>query len=132
LFSGAPTLSTSILYTHLRSGGQNPRHVEFQRFVVLGKFGAKGYHRTDNGRTWPMKGELETMTESVGEIVHEIKHNPWRLGVFYVDSADPRLIVRQRIGFGWTLNFGHPLAWIIVAAIVAIGLVRRVMQSEKG
>jgi uncharacterized membrane protein len=60
-----------------------------------------------------------------GEVTHEIKINPWKLGVIYADPADHRLIVCQRIGLGWTLNFGRPLAWAILAAIVGLGIACR-------
>ncbi len=60
-----------------------------------------------------------------GEITHEIKVNPWKLGIIYLDPADHRLVVRQRICIGWTLNFGRPLAWAILAAIVGVGILRR-------
>jgi uncharacterized membrane protein len=60
-----------------------------------------------------------------GEVTHEVKHNPWRLGIIYVDAADPRVIVRQRSGLGWTLNFGRPLAWVILAVILGIVVARQ-------
>lgn len=31
----------------------------------------------------------------------------WRLGLVYVCGDDPRIVVRQRHGLGWTWNFGH-------------------------
>jgi uncharacterized membrane protein len=50
--------------------------------------------------------------------------SPWRAGVFYVNADDPALWVPKRTGLGWTLNFAHPLAWVVMAAIlgVAIGI----------
>jgi uncharacterized membrane protein len=30
------------------------------------------------------------------------------------------VIVERRYGFGWTLNFGNPLSWLVVAALAAI------------
>jgi uncharacterized membrane protein len=47
----------------------------------------------------------------------------WRLGVLYVNREDPALIVERRYGFGWTLNFGNPLSWLVVAALAAIAVV---------
>jgi hypothetical protein len=35
----------------------------------------------------------------------------WKLFLFYICPADPRLVVRKRIGaMGWTLNFGRWMA----------------------
>jgi uncharacterized membrane protein len=45
----------------------------------------------------------------------------WVLGFLYVDPDDPRLIVRKRYGFGWTLNFGRPAAWIVLALLLVLG-----------
>jgi len=42
----------------------------------------------------------------------------WRGGLFYVNSADPRLLVPKRSGLGWTFNFARPLAWVIFAALL--------------
>ncbi len=44
----------------------------------------------------------------------------WRFGVLYVNRDDPALIVERRYGFGWTLNFGNPLSWLVVAGLVAV------------
>lgn len=42
----------------------------------------------------------------------------WRLGLVYVCPDDPRVVVRQRRGLGWTWNFGHP--WVIPAIGIAV------------
>jgi uncharacterized membrane protein len=47
----------------------------------------------------------------------------WVAGIFYVNAENPRLLVPKRLG-GWTFNFAHPIAWILMAAIFAlIGLI---------
>ena len=46
--------------------------------------------------------------------------SPWRAGVFYVNAEDPALWVPKRTGLGWTLNFAHPLAWVVMGAILAL------------
>jgi hypothetical protein len=66
-----------------------------------------------------------------GEVVHEVTRNPWRLGVIYVDPADRRLIVRQRTGLGWTLNFGRPMAWVVALAFLGFVLWRRSARSGR-
>ena len=35
----------------------------------------------------------------------------WTLGTIYHCRDDPRVIVRNRLPFGWTWNFGHPRVW---------------------
>jgi uncharacterized membrane protein len=43
----------------------------------------------------------------------------WKAGLFYVNRDDPVLLVGARFGVGWTLNFGNPLAWPLIAGFVA-------------
>jgi uncharacterized membrane protein len=46
----------------------------------------------------------------------------WKAGLIYVSRADPAVIVPARVGFGWTLNFGNPLGWLVIAAIAIVPL----------
>jgi uncharacterized membrane protein len=46
----------------------------------------------------------------------------WHLGMFYANPRDPALLVEQRLGFGYSLNFGRPAAWAILALAVAPGV----------
>ncbi|NHZ86640.1 MAG: hypothetical protein GWP19_12300 [Planctomycetia bacterium] len=34
----------------------------------------------------------------------------WKLGLFYFNSHDPSIIIEKRMGIGWTINFGNPVA----------------------
>jgi len=43
----------------------------------------------------------------------------WKAGLLYVNHDDPALVVAARFGAGWTLNFGNPTAWLIIAGIAA-------------
>ncbi len=43
----------------------------------------------------------------------------WKAGLIYYNPADPALLVEKRMGWGWTLNFGHKGAWLIVLVILA-------------
>lgn len=79
-----------------------------------------------------MEERQATVSNQVGEIIHEVKKNPWHFGVLYADPDDHRLIVRQRIGFGWTLNFGRPLAWVILAAMMGIAMTNRGRRHHRG
>jgi uncharacterized membrane protein len=44
----------------------------------------------------------------------------WKAGLFYVNRDDPSVMVGRRFGVGWTLNFGNPLAWLLIGAIVTV------------
>ena len=44
----------------------------------------------------------------------------WKLGLFYINRDDPALFVEKRFGIGYTLNFGHPGAWVFLALLVAV------------
>lgn len=44
----------------------------------------------------------------------------WRGGMFYTNRDDPALFVPKRFGIGWTINFAHPAAWLLLIVIVAI------------
>ena len=43
----------------------------------------------------------------------------WKAGLLYVNRDDPALVVGARFGVGWMLNFGNPVAWLLIAGIVA-------------
>ena len=34
--------------------------------------------------------------------------------MFYVNSDDPSIFVEKRFGIGYTLNFAHPVSWLIL------------------
>jgi len=54
--------------------------------------------------------------------------NNWKLGLFYFNKADKRLLPPKRISYlGWTINFANPysimiLIVILIAAFVLIKL----------
>jgi uncharacterized membrane protein len=41
----------------------------------------------------------------------------WK-GIFYSNPEDPALLVPKRFGIGWTLNFGNPWSWVVLALIL--------------
>lgn len=47
----------------------------------------------------------------------------WRFGQLYKNSDDPALFVPTRDGSRWTLNFGRPVAVVLLAAILLAGAV---------
>lgn len=46
----------------------------------------------------------------------------WKAGVFYFNPKDPALLVEKRFGIGYTINFGHWLTWLFLAALALIPL----------
>lgn len=44
----------------------------------------------------------------------------WRAGFFYVNRADPAVLVPKRLGVGWTVNFGSPVGIVIGVAVLAL------------
>ena len=40
------------------------------------------------------------------------------VGPLDADRDDPALFVPKRFALGYTLNFGHPRAWLVVLALV--------------
>ncbi len=44
----------------------------------------------------------------------------WHRGAFYANRGDPAIVVPKRLGVGWTVNFGHPVSWILLVAIVGL------------
>jgi uncharacterized membrane protein len=55
-------------------------------------------------------------------------------GIFYSNPDDPALFVPKRYGIGYTLNFGNPWSWAVLALIIlmvalpfvlSVGMVRQ-------
>jgi uncharacterized membrane protein len=47
----------------------------------------------------------------------------WYGGFFYSNPDDPALFVEKRYGLGWTLNFGHPQARLVLIGTLLLLLV---------
>ena len=43
----------------------------------------------------------------------------WK-GVFYSNPDDPAVLVPKRYGIGYTLNFGNPWSWAVLAVILLL------------
>ena len=43
----------------------------------------------------------------------------WKAGLIYVNRDDPAIMVGARFGVGWTFNLANPMAWLVIAGIVA-------------
>lgn len=47
----------------------------------------------------------------------------WRFGQLYNNAEDPALFVPTRTGSRWTLNFGRPVAVILLGLVLTVGIV---------
>jgi uncharacterized membrane protein len=47
----------------------------------------------------------------------------WKLGVFYFNPDDSAIFVEKRFGLGYSLNFGRPITWFILALILMAPLI---------
>jgi hypothetical protein len=46
----------------------------------------------------------------------------WK-GSFYSNPSDPALLVPKRFGIGYTLNFGNPRSWAVLAFVLLMVVV---------
>lgn len=44
----------------------------------------------------------------------------WKAGLIYFNRDDPAIMVGARFGVGWTFNVANPMAWLILAGLVAV------------
>lgn len=50
-------------------------------------------------------------------------------GLLYWNAADPRLLVPKRLGIGLTFNFGRPMAWVLMTALLSPVVIVLVMLA---
>jgi uncharacterized membrane protein len=68
------------------------------------------------------------MVRTMRLVARQRKHvrpdNPavWRLRHLYFNPGDPALFVQTRTGIGWTLNFGRPIAIVLLASTLLMGV----------
>lgn len=68
-------------------------------------------------RLSPTGGEPETRYEQRDDDRY------WHAaGMVYLNRNDPALLVHRRVGTYWTLNIGHPIAWVVLAAVAVLGV----------
>lgn len=53
----------------------------------------------------------------------------WIGGVFYMNRDDPAFLVQKRFGVGWTFNFGHRGAWVILVITIGIAVVAPLVSA---
>lgn len=53
---------------------------------------------------------------------HPTPDRCWKGGIFYVNRDDAALFVRKRFRSGYTLNFGNPWSWIVLALLLLMAV----------
>ncbi len=54
----------------------------------------------------------------------------WLAGSLYVNRKDPAIFVQRRFGIGWTLNFGHPVSWLVLVGIVVLAALPALLKAH--
>jgi uncharacterized membrane protein len=56
----------------------------------------------------------------------------WYGGLFYNNPDDPAVFVPKRFGLGWTMNFGHPQAKLVLIGILLLVLLPPLVMALLG
>lgn len=59
-------------------------------------------------------------TDSTTPVGDRTEDRFWKLGVFYFNRDDPSVLVEKRFGIGYTMNFAHPVAWVILLLVLLV------------
>lgn len=79
-------------------------------------------HTGQGGSRLPEFSSLSSGSPGARPLGDRTPDRCWKAGVFYFNPDDPAIIVEKRFGIGYTLNFGQPLSWAIVAALTILPL----------
>ena len=67
--------------------------------------------------------KLYFKVQTTGKDFEHEKSENWVLGIFYFNSKDFRFIIPKRNPMmGWTFNFAHPIAYIVLIMIFLIAM----------
>ena len=78
----------------------------------------------------PQRSQREANTPTDRQPTSEIFRDDdryWYGGFFYSNPDDPALFVEKRYGLGWTLNFGHPQAKLVLIGSLVVVLVLSIL-----
>lgn len=99
------------------------------RLVAVWQGGSVGFGRIYNGTVlislalstgivwWTMRAVRQEESSPVAA-----DPSVWRFTNLYFNPRDPSLFVPTRRGMGWTLNFGRPVAIVLIGAVLAMGI----------
>ncbi|MFT8320030.1 MAG: DUF5808 domain-containing protein [Bacillus sp. (in: firmicutes)] len=54
------------------------------------------------------------------EVVDIDEDHYWKGGLFYYNKNDPSVFVEKRFGIGWTMNFAHPIGYIMIVVPILV------------
>jgi uncharacterized membrane protein len=63
-------------------------------------------------------GSRRTAAVGVAPIADRTPDACWKWGLFYVNPADPSVLVEARFGIGYTLNLGNRWTWIVMSLLM--------------
>lgn len=110
----------------LRSNpGQSPSFGPFLivTFLFIGALYAVLIHTGQGGANLIKAASSSDIVGGTQVVGDRTPDECWKAGMFYVNRNDPALLVEKRFGIGYTLNFGRPAAWILMALIVSMAVV---------
>lgn len=67
--------------------------------------------------------DVDIVDEEVAGITNYDDDQFWKAGIFYINKNDPSIFVEKRFGVGWTLNFGHPIGYLVVFGPILVILI---------
>ncbi len=65
-------------------------------------------------------GRARARTIAVAQATERDDDRYWKGGIVYLNLDDPALLVGARVAFGWTVNLGNPIAWLLVTGFLAV------------
>src|SRR5690242_11978516 len=74
---------------------------------------------------WLNKGRMHAGKDSETDLAAAGDGTPdecWKFGMLYFNPDDAALWVEKRVGIGYTMNFAHVSAWVIVALLLLLPL----------
>ncbi|HSY33775.1 MAG TPA: DUF5808 domain-containing protein [Verrucomicrobiae bacterium] len=80
-----------------------PQRVPFFYWIVFGPIAAVG--------------TFSLLLLGLGRTGQRPPDAAWK-GSFYSNPSDPALLVPKRLGIGYTLNFGNPWSWAVLAFVL--------------
>lgn len=72
----------------------------------------------------------EAAAERAAPVGDRTEDRCWKAGVFYFNPKDPALLVEKRFGIGYTVNFGHWMAWLFLAVLLLIPVLARLFLMK--
>src|SRR6266436_5677846 len=79
----------------------------------------------------PQRSRTKTSTSADRQRTDAVFRNDdryWYGGVFYNNPDDPAVFVPKRFGLGWTMNFGHPQAKLVLIGMLLLPLVLLILN----